>query len=328
MTLLAPKLAASLLLRQFQLLLAVFIFVSTRPTFSSAAGATACTLLTPPAFASSAQKPTADGGLHSVDGIECQAVQIELPVVGSVTILEATASSQEALVDAALALDHTSGGGNGGSDAADSAPALNQGDPYGSVLWPSASAVASRLLESETHQSLSGKTVLEIGAGTGLVSIAAALGGADEVVATDYEEVPLMLLEHAAKNLNGPTRDSIETVLFDICDRSAPLPPADIVVAADIMYESKTGRATAHRALEAVQRGSRFLIGCSPGRPGQLAFLDELKKIAPEWGKSVSFEQAIGKTEESPRKDNDCDNESTPLLELDVKLMDLHMSKL
>jgi predicted nicotinamide N-methyase len=111
--------------------------------------------------------------------------------------LEATAESQEVLVDMALALDE-------GEVNADQK--LKSGDPYGAVLWPAASAVANHLLDFSDRSSsdlpLLGLTVLELGAGTGLVSIAASLGGASSVLATDYEPVPLKLLDYAQTHLN------------------------------------------------------------------------------------------------------------------------------
>ena len=43
--------------------------------------------------------------MHDVDGVLCREVSIEVRGIGPITILEATAESQEVLVDAALALD-------------------------------------------------------------------------------------------------------------------------------------------------------------------------------------------------------------------------------
>lgn len=209
-----------------------------------------------------------EDALHNVHGIECRSLNINLQKVGYVSILEATADAQNNLVDMALATE---------AEMNENENRLQSGDPYGAVLWPAASAVANHLLSLDSC--INGKkidevTVLELGSGTGLVSIAAALGGVSKIMATDYEQVPLQLLEFAAKHLNkdSDTQENvdlsskIETFLFDICDKSSPLPFADIVVAADIMYEPKTGIAMAHRVVEALENGSRVIVGCSPGR--------------------------------------------------------------
>lgn len=208
---------------------------------------------------------------HQVQGIDCREVNIDIEKVGFVTILEATADAQNTLVDMALATEAELKQYNNQNK-------LQSGDPYGAVLWPAASAVANHFLTLESY--MNGKdinelTLLELGAGTGLVSIAAALGGVRKIMATDYEKVPLQLLEFAAEKLNpakgyknndGKISSKIDTFLFDICDKSNPLPQADIVVAADIMYEPKTGIAMAHRVMEALNNGSRVIVGCSPGR--------------------------------------------------------------
>ena len=82
-------------------------------------------------------------------------------------------------------------------------------DLYGAVLWPSSSAVASYLLTNVSNADgnedfpLKGLSILELGAGNGLASIAASLGGASSVLATDYEQLPLHLLEYAKSHLNN-----------------------------------------------------------------------------------------------------------------------------
>jgi len=260
--------------------------------------------------------------MHDVDDITCREVSIDVDTVGPVTILEATAESQEVLVDAALALDDE-------EEVVGGPPhlQLDVGDPYGSVLWPAASAVANHLMKSN-NEDRNRHTLLELGTGTGLVAISAAIAGYKTVIATDYESVPLRLLEYSAAKLNGEDTDltsRITTSKLDICDFGVPLPDADIVVAADIMYEPKTGRATAHRAVEALRRGSRVVIGCSPGRPGRPAFLEELRELIP--GIEAKFDDAEGTTCSGPRHELICGKDSASISEkpkmLLVALMDL-----
>lgn len=265
--------------------------------------------------------------MHDVDGVLCREVSIEVGGIGPITILEATAESQEVLVDAALALDEDEV-----EQKADGGPSvtLEKGDPYGSVLWPAASAVANHLLATESSKGVGQQTLLELGTGTGLVALAAARAGYGRVIATDYETVPLKLLGYSAAKLNGEEdlNPRIETAKLDICDFETPLPDADIVCAADIMYEPKTGRATAHRTVEALKRGSRVVIGCSPGRPGRPAFLEELNKLVP--GIDADFVDSEGTTCSGPRHELICGEGSTSISEkpkmLLVALMDLEPS--
>ena len=229
--------------------------------------------------------------LHNIQGIECREVQIHLDVVGTVVILEATADSQNDLVDMALLTEEEVASMSIDSDKANDILRLTSGDPYGAVLWPAASAVANHLFTAKdmivNGKTLQEMTMLELGAGTGLVSISASLGGVPKIMSTNYEYVPLQLLTFAASNINlngnvgsedttitdenrKERLSNIETFLFDICNHDEPLPPADLVVAADIMYEPTTGIAMAYRVVEALKAGSRVIVGCSPGRYVQL----------------------------------------------------------
>lgn len=250
--------------------------------------------------------------IHTVDGIKFREVTIDIDMVGPITVLEATAESQEELVEMALALEN---------EELALTSQLNAGDPYGAVLWPAASAIANHLLKNCAP--LSGLTILELGTGTGLVSIAAAIGGAGRIIATDYESVPLKLTAYAAKKLNGNSL-TIETSLLDMCDESIPLPPADIVVAADVMYEPITGTAVAHRTVEALRRGSRVLVGDSPGRAGRPAFLVELSRLGVHHD---GFMDTVGRTCSGPRHELICGKDSTSIsespIDLVVAIMDL-----
>ena len=284
-------------------------------------------------------------------------ITLELPVVGPLTVLEATAESQEILVNLALGTDadviadvksRDDSASNKGITAQEQQKQqkLQSGDIYGAVLWPASLAIASHLLTAVKIRDL---TVLELGAGTGLVSMAACAGGARHVLATDYEEIPLQLLQYAAANLNpnisfsssdsdndsnsgsnngGGNGVVLECKFLDMCDTKTVLPYADWVVAADIMYEPATGRAMAVRALEALQNGSRVLIGDSPGRAGRPAFLQELERLGV---KAAAFVDTVGSTVTGERHELICGKGSTTnsrepqeltvaIMELDSKL--------
>jgi len=282
--------------------------------------------------------------LHTVNGLTCREVHIDLNHIGIVTILEATAEAQEHLVNLALGeeIELLNAAENNAGTTNRHNLTVKHDDPYGSVLWPAASAIANHLIQlhlsnddENQHFDLTKQSVLEVGAGTGLVSIAAGVAGCREILATDYEEVPLTLLEYAVENLNpnlnldSPTKTSIKinTKLFDICDFDTPLPKADVVVAADIMYEPLTGKAMAKRVYEALQRGSRVLVGDSPGRAGRPAFLEELRRLLGDDEESIDFVDAVGTTCSGPRHDLICGKGSTSVSDvpkmLEVAVLDL-----
>jgi predicted nicotinamide N-methyase len=61
----------------------------------------------------------------------------------------------------------------------------------GAAVWDAA-IVLSLFLADNSHL-VKGKRVLEVGAGLALASVAVAMAGASEVIATDYDEIVLGL---------------------------------------------------------------------------------------------------------------------------------------
>lgn len=254
---------------------------------------------------------------HTVDWVEFVEVHIDVPVIGTVTVLEATAESQEDLVDMAVALE----------DEIVEKQLLSAGDPYGAVLWPASWAVANFVLSSTS--SIKEKTILELGTGTGLVSISAAVGGAKKVIATDYEPLALKLTDYAAHHFHNIS--TMETQLLDMCDYDQALPDCDILLAADVMYEPKSGVALANRCVEALKRNPniRVIVGDSPSRPGRPFFEKRLKELGV---RDAKFIDTVGKTCTGPRHELICGKQSTSISdtpkELMVSIMDLHPNML
>lgn len=190
--------------------------------------------------------------------------QLDVYIAGlgrCVRILEATSHSQEELVDRALNCSQ--------GDV--------QEDPYGAVLWPAATTVSNRLCELD----LAGKVVLELGAGTGLVSLVAACRGAARVIASDFNPLTLQVLARTAalQDVGVLPLGVLETRVLDVKDLSVALPAADYVVIADLLYDKSLGIAVAKRVFEATRRGSRVIVGDSPCRLGRPHMLAELKSL-------------------------------------------------
>lgn len=72
----------------------------------------------------------------------------------------------------------------------------NDGDPFGVVMWPGSIIAAGELIKR--RELIAGnKTVLILGAGTGVEAQVAALLGAEKVIATDNNMLTLALLKHS-----------------------------------------------------------------------------------------------------------------------------------
>lgn len=160
----------------------------------------------------------------------------------------------------------------------DSRAATNGVAPYGAVAWPAGIAIARALLDED----LAGHALVDVGAGTGLVSIAAALAGA-RVHALDIDPLSEVLIARAASRAGVTVRFS----RFDLLTRDA-LPPADVVVVADVLYEPVLAGAVARRVSEALARGSRVIVG-DPGRAGRAAFISLLTEL----GRAPVFVDAV-----------------------------------
>lgn len=137
--------------------------------------------------------------------------------------------------------------------------------PYWAELWPSSTVLADFVV-SDTRPH--GHTI-ELGAGIGLVSIAAALAGHD-VVATDYYADALDFTRaNAFRNLGR----EVATQLVDWGAIPAALPRFDIVLASDVLYESRYAPLVAgviDRFLAA--RGVAYVA--DPGRVATGAFIE------------------------------------------------------
>ena len=133
--------------------------------------------------------------------------------------------------------------------------------PYWAELWPSGVALAEHVAATDLH----GRRVVELGAGLGLPSLAAALRGAD-VLATDWAEDAVALL--AANAARNGIALRAEVARWDEPERFGT--DWDLVLAADVLYEQRN----ADQLLELLPRlGAREILLAEPGRPFAQSFL-------------------------------------------------------
>ncbi len=130
---------------------------------------------------------------------------------------------------------------------------MNVPPPYWAFAWAGGQALARYILDQP--QICRGRSVLDLGAGSGLTAIAARKAGARLVVASDIDHLALAAVMLNAK-ANGV---NVETTAADQLDGEPA--PADVVLVGDLFYE----RQLAERVLAYIERakmaGSHVLIG-------------------------------------------------------------------
>jgi predicted nicotinamide N-methyase len=131
--------------------------------------------------------------------------------------------------------------------------------PFWAAAWPGGQALARYVLDHP--ESVAGRTVLDLGAGSGLVAVAALMAGARAVVASEVDPYGRAAVTvNAEGNGVGPV-----TVVGDLLDDD-PAPEIDVVLAGDVCYD----REMSERVLPFLGRawlgGASVYLG-DPGRP-------------------------------------------------------------
>lgn len=126
--------------------------------------------------------------------------------------------------------------------------------PFWSVAWLGGQALARYVLDHPAE--VAGRSVLDLGTGSGLVAIAARLAGASSVLAADID--PFC---EAAVALNAEAHDvHVDVTLDDLL--TADPPEVDVVLAGDVWYE----REMADRVLSWLGRSRSGVLLGDPGR--------------------------------------------------------------
>jgi predicted nicotinamide N-methyase len=140
--------------------------------------------------------------------------------------------------------------------------------PFWAFPWPGGQALARYLLDH--REVVAGRSVLDLGSGSGLTAIAAALAGACRVLASDVDEFAI-----AAAGLNAALNDVRIETAGDMLDGDAA--GFDVVLAGDIWYQRELAARTLGLLRRAAAHGAVVLAG-DVGR----AFLPrgELRELA------------------------------------------------
>jgi predicted nicotinamide N-methyase len=119
-----------------------------------------------------------------------------------------------------------------------------QPPPFWAFAWPGGQALARYLLD---HRDLvAGRTVLDLGSGSGLVAIAAAMAGAATVLASEIDPLAVAAIGLNARANAVPA----PAVLGDVLDGDGE--GAEVVLAGDVWYS----RALAERVLRLIERAT------------------------------------------------------------------------
>lgn len=201
-------------------------------------------------------------------------------------------------------------------------------DPlWGHYLW-NAGRKISRYLELNTNL-LRGKTVLELGAGSGLPSLVSAYLGADLAVVTDYPNLDLLNnLKRNVKNFYETNKDNLDCMNSrlivegyrwgDECQKLKSHLPAeregptgfDVLIMADLLFNHSEHAKLVETVQKTLKRdvSAKALVFFTPYRPwllkNDLAFFDLaqaggmiVEKVLEEKMDKVMFEEDNGDEE-------------------------------
>jgi predicted nicotinamide N-methyase len=130
--------------------------------------------------------------------------------------------------------------------------------PFWAAAWPGGQALARYVLD---HPELvAGRSVLDLGSGSGLVAVAAGLAGAAHVVGSEIDPFGVTAIGlNAELNCVPPI-----TVVGDVlgCDP----PDVDVVLAGDVCYDRVMSERVLPYLIAARASGAEVLLG-DPGRP-------------------------------------------------------------
>jgi predicted nicotinamide N-methyase len=130
--------------------------------------------------------------------------------------------------------------------------------PFWAAAWPGGQALARHVLDAPSV--VAGRSVLDLGSGSGLVAVAAALAGARRVVASEVDPFGhTAIAVNAELNGVGPV-----TVVGDVLGERPPA--VDVVLAGDVCYDREMSERVLPWLEAARAQGADVYLG-DPGRP-------------------------------------------------------------
>jgi predicted nicotinamide N-methyase len=159
----------------------------------------------------------------------------------------------------------------------DNDDAVDPPPPYWAYNWAGGTVLARYILDRP--ESVAGRRVLDLGAGSGIVGIAAAKAGARKVIAAEIDPDGVVALR-----LNAAANDVVIAVIGE--DLTVGPPPAvDLVLVGDLFYDAELAENVLAFLDRCLADGIEVLIG-DPGRAslpiGRLRIVAEYQ--VPDFG--------------------------------------------
>ena len=143
--------------------------------------------------------------------------------------------------------------------------------PFWAYPWPGGAALARVILDNPAF--VSEQRVLDVGAGGGVASLAAAFAGARKVVANDVDPWALATVRIAAQR----QQLDVACLLADLTEQRGAVADCDVLLCSDMAYERRTAPKYAALLQRARNLGKRVLVA-DAGRTYFVA--DGLKLLA------------------------------------------------
>lgn len=131
--------------------------------------------------------------------------------------------------------------------------AMNVPPPYWAFAWAGGQALSRHLLDNRSL--VAGRSVLDLGSGSGLAAIAASLAGAGRVLANDIDRLAAAAIVLNAR-LNAV---SVDVTTDDLLSRTPE--PFGVILVGDLFYERQLAESVLAFARAAQALGADVLVG-------------------------------------------------------------------